>query len=79
MPAVAPRDRFRSSPEHDERPHRLEGRVARQLFQPGKATLDERITTVWSALIESGTAECLVCHGEVRAAHECACCGSQLS
>ncbi len=79
MPAVAPRDLSRSPFERGERPRRLEGREARQLFEPGKATLDERIAMVWSGLVESGAAQCPLCHGEMRLDRGCSDCGSQLS
>ncbi|MEJ7876707.1 MAG: hypothetical protein WKF62_08605 [Solirubrobacterales bacterium] len=79
MPAVAPRRRPKPSTEPEERPRRLENLDAKQLFEPGGATLEARIATVWSELVESGAAECFVCHGSLRAGCGCVNCGAQLS
>jgi ribosomal protein L32 len=53
----------------------LEGR----LFEPGRATLDDRVSATWRRLVEQGAASCLVCGAETRAGRPCPCCGSELS
>ncbi len=78
MSAVAPRQRHRRYPA-SERPRRFEHLEARQMFEPGASTLDERISSAWSGLVSAGTAECPVCSGPVRAAAPCKSCGSELS
>jgi len=77
MPAVIPKDRQRFS-VHD-RPRRFGHLDARQMFDPGAPTLDERISSTWAGLVSSGSAECPVCASRVRAGQPCAGCGSELS
>lgn len=78
MPAAATKRKGQVFPGND-RPRRFEHLEARQLFEPGALTLDERISSTWSRLVASGTGECPVCSGPVRAAAPCASCGSELS
>ena len=77
MPAVAPKHKGRPSPGKD-RPRRFEHLEARQMFEPGSSTLDERISSTWSGLVSRGTAECPVCSAAVHAAQPCTGCGSEL-
>ncbi len=79
MPAITPRERSRVAFERDRRPRRLGSPEVRQLSQPRRPTLDERISATWSGLVENGSAECPLCNGELRAADGCTGCGSQLS
>ena len=62
---------------HDRRP--LPRRQTGRGFEPGRATLDDRITALWTELVESGTAECPVCRSEMTAGTPCGTCGSELS
>ena len=78
MPATAPKHRGGLLPGND-RPRRFEHLEARQMFEPGAPTLDERISSAWSGLVGRGSAECPVCAGTMRAAQPCAGCGSELS
>jgi hypothetical protein len=78
MPAVAPKDKQRRFPGTG-RPRRFEHLEARQMFEPGALTLDERISATWTGLVARGTAECPVCSSPMRAAQPCASCGSELS
>ena len=64
-------------PAHERRS--LTNRHAVQLPQPGRATLDDRITALWSRLIEAGSADCPVCGDEITAGRPCGGCGSELS
>ena len=48
-------------------------------FEPGRATLDDRITALWGQLLESGTGECPVCRAEITAGRPCGDCGSELT
>jgi hypothetical protein len=50
-----------------------------RLFEPGRATLDDRVTALWGRLVESGTADCPVCGAEIAAGRPCGGCGSELS
>ena len=50
-----------------------------RLFEPGRLTLDDRVTATWRRLVEQGTADCLVCGAEAAAGRECPGCGSELS
>jgi hypothetical protein len=56
----------------------LANRSPTRLSKPGSATLDDRITGLWSRLIESGVAECPVCGEEIAAGRPCGSCGSEL-
>ncbi|MDX6586004.1 MAG: hypothetical protein QOI31_477 [Solirubrobacterales bacterium] len=78
MSAVSPKDRQRPFPG-SERPRRFQHLEARQMFEPGASTLDERISSAWSGLVSAGTAECPVCASGIHAAKPCAGCGSELS
>ena len=79
MPATAPRDSTRGFVAPSDRPRRFGRLEARRMSEPGARTLDERISSTWSALVSEGVAECPVCSSRVRAAHECGSCGSELS
>jgi hypothetical protein len=82
VPAVASdKQRQQSRFPGSERPRRFQHLEARQMFElgAGAVTLDERISTVWSALVTEGRAECPVCTGPTRAAEPCPACGSELS
>ena len=78
MPAAATKRKGQVFAGSD-RPRRFEHLDARQLFEPGALTLDERISTTWSRLVSRGAAECPVCSGSMRAAQPCGRCGSELS
>jgi hypothetical protein len=78
MPAVSPKERQRLFPG-SEWPRRFQHLEARQMFEPGAPTLDERISIAWSALVTKGRAECPVCTEPTRAAEPCSVCGSELS
>lgn len=74
MPAVA--SRVPSAPTD----HRPRARALRnRLFEPGRATLDARVSLSWKRLVEEGSADCLVCGTEAQAGRECPGCGSELS
>jgi hypothetical protein len=47
--------------------------------KPGRATLDDRVTALWSRLVEQGTADCPVCRAEMTAGAPCGSCGSELT
>jgi hypothetical protein len=47
--------------------------------EPGRATLDDRISALWTRLVADGTAECPVCGDELAADRPCTGCGSELS
>jgi hypothetical protein len=47
--------------------------------EPGRATLDDRMSALWTQLVETGTADCPVCGGEIAAARPCGSCGSELT
>jgi hypothetical protein len=47
--------------------------------EPGRATLDDRITALWGRLVADGVAECPVCGDEVTAGRPCEGCGSELN
>jgi len=47
--------------------------------EPGRATLDDRITALWDRLVADGTADCPVCGDEIVVARPCGGCGSELS
>lgn len=79
MPGITQRERSRNAFERDTRPRRIGSLEARQLSQPRRSTLAERISATWAGLVEDGSAECPVCDGELRAAHGCTVCGAQLS
>ena len=79
MAGVATRDRSRTFPGAGERPRRFGHLDARQLFEPGVPTLDERISSTWSVLQSEGAAECPVCAERLHAAGACPGCGSELS
>ena len=57
----------------------LPRRRAGQLFEPGRPTLDDRVSATWRRLVDDGAAECLVCGAEAPAGRECPGCGSELS
>jgi len=46
---------------------------------PGRATLEDRITGLWSQLVEAGAGECPVCGEGIAAGRACGGCGSELS
>jgi hypothetical protein len=79
MPAIAHRDSSRGLPVRNERPRRFQHLEARQMFEPGARTLDERISSTWSTLVSEGAADCPVCSSRMLAAHQCGTCGSELS
>ena len=79
MRALAPRGKAPALPGRGERVRRFEHQTARQMFEPMSPTLDERISSTWSALVAEGSAECPVCAGQIRAAQTCERCGSELS
>ena len=54
-------------------------REAAPRSEPGRATLDDRIATLWTQLVEQGTADCPVCGTEITAGRPCGDCGSELS
>ena len=56
----------------------LPRREAKRLFEPSKATLDERIAGIWERLIADGAAECPVCRAELATGRPCSSCGSEL-
>ena len=78
MPAAVPKDRQRERLGYERR-RRFGHLEARRMFEPGAPTLDERISSTWSSLLGSGSAECPVCATRVRAAEPCSGCGSKLS
>ncbi len=45
----------------------------------GRTTLDDRVTALWSQLVEIGTGECPVCGSGIAAGVACASCGSELT
>ena len=47
--------------------------------EPGRATLDDRISAVWTRLVEAGDADCPVCAATLAAGRPCGNCGSQLT
>ena len=49
-----------------------------RLFEPGRLTLDDRVTATWRRLVDVGAADCLVCGTEAGAGRPCPCCGSEL-
>jgi hypothetical protein len=51
---------------------------ARQ-HEPGRATLDDRVTALWGQLVKSGAADCPVCGTKIAAGMPCGGCGSELS
>ena len=57
----------------------LPNRTAVRLFEPGRPTLDDRITDLWERLVADGRADCPVCGTEVAAGRECGGCGSELT
>ena len=79
MPATAHRESSRGLLIGNERPRRFGHLEARQMFEPGARTLDERISSTWSSLVSEGAAECPVCSSRMLAAHQCSACGSELS
>jgi hypothetical protein len=48
-------------------------------FEPQRATLDDRMTALWSRLVETGEADCPVCGAGITAGRPCGVCGSELS
>ena len=46
---------------------------------PGRATLDDRISALWTQLVETGDADCPVCLSTVAAGRPCGECGSELT
>lgn len=72
--------RIRAGLGAEERPRRaLPRRESKRLFEPGRATLDDRIVSLWQRLVDSGSAECPVCGDEMVAGRGCRGCGSELS
>jgi hypothetical protein len=57
----------------------LPGRKAVRLFEPGRPTLDDRISALWERLVEAGRMDCPVCGTEVEAGRECNGCGAELT
>ena len=57
----------------------LPRRSAARRPEPGRATLDDRITALWDRLVADGTADCPVCGSELAAGRPCESCGSELS
>jgi hypothetical protein len=57
------------------------GRSAQRLFEPraGRVSLEDAILGAWEDLTATGSAECSVCGGRMRAAAGCQTCGSELS
>jgi hypothetical protein len=54
-------------------------REAQRLFEPGRATLEDRIVALWDQLVDEGRADCPVCHAEIAAGAPCESCGSELT
>jgi len=79
VPALVPRDGLSLTAERDERPRRFGALESRRFGQPSVASLDGLINRTWSRLVATGTAECPICAGELRAGCPCASCGSDLS
>ena len=57
----------------------LPGRSAARWPEPGRATLDDRITGLWDRLVADGAADCPVCNTAIVAGNPCGSCGSELS
>lgn len=49
-----------------------------RLFDPDRPTLEDRVLRAWEDLVETGSAKCIVCGGEMRVSG-CQSCGSQLT
>ena len=83
MPALATRTAPGALGASDEaaRPDRrpVTRRGAGRLFEPGRVTLDQRVSAAWERLVAEGSADCLVCGAEVSAGRECPACGSELA
>jgi hypothetical protein len=47
--------------------------------EPGRATLDDRISALWTRLVETGAGECPVCAADIAAGAPCGRCGSELT
>jgi hypothetical protein len=47
--------------------------------EPGRATLDDRVSALWTRLIETGEGECPVCAAAIVARRPCGECGSELT
>ena len=74
--ATAPRLRSPGGPR-DRRTHPdLPSGAVRE---PGRATLEDRITGLWTQLVEAGAGECPVCGHGIAAGRACDGCGSELS
>jgi hypothetical protein len=67
--------RAREGREHRARARRQPGCQP----EPGRATLDDRITAVWTRLVETGEAECPVCTAGIATGRPCGACGSELT
>ena len=83
MPALATRtapDALEAAdqPAHLER-RPVTRRGAGRLFEPGRATLDQRVGAAWERLAAEGSADCLVCGAEAPAGGACPACGSELA
>jgi rubrerythrin len=50
-----------------------------RLFEPGQATLDDRVSATWRRLVEQGAASCLVCGTETAGGRPCPGCGAELT
>jgi hypothetical protein len=72
---TSPRERHAVARER--RP--LARRQAVRLFEPGRPTLDDRISSLWERLVADGRGNCPVCGTEVAAGRECDGCGSELT
>jgi hypothetical protein len=51
---------------------------ASRLFEPGGATLEDRILRCWDELVGEGRTECPVCSGSMSAVGGCESCASEL-
>lgn len=49
-----------------------------RVFEPGRVTLDQRVSAAWERLVAEGGSDCLVCGSETPAGRECPGCGSEL-
>jgi hypothetical protein len=72
---TSPAERRHAPPER----RTLPGRRAVRLFEPGRDTLDDRISDLWERLVEHGRADCPVCGAELAAGRECGDCASELT
>jgi tRNA(Ile2) C34 agmatinyltransferase TiaS len=52
---------------------------AERLFEPGRATLEDVVLSLWDKLVAEGRVDCPVCGGSMSAAGGCDSCGADLS